>query len=183
MIIFLDLDGVIINWVKGVCSWFNIPYKPEKVTTWDSMQKLTNTTRNEFWKSIKTPLFWENLDFYPEAEDFIMRLKKHGKVILLSSPAHGCAGYRQNWIQNNLSDFFFQGHYILTPAKWACAHRGAILIDDSTANYESFYRAGGHAIIYPQPWNMAGNVPEKEKNDLIIKTISELSQMWIYNND
>jgi len=30
---------------------------------------------------------------------------------------------------------------------------------------------------------MAGNVPEKEKNDLIIKTISELKQMWIYDNE
>ena len=179
MIIFLDLDGVIINWAKGVCNWFNIPYEPEKIVSWNSMPKLTKTTNNEFWGKIKTPVFWENLDFYQEAEDFIMELKNYGKVVFLSNPAYGCAGYRQNWIQNNLPDFFFKGHYILTSAKWACAHAGTVLIDDSDSNYESFYRAGGHAIIYPQPWNMAGDVPEEEKNDLIIKTISELKQRWI----
>ena len=40
MIIFLDLDGVIINWNKGVCDWFKVPYEPEKVTKWNSLYKL-----------------------------------------------------------------------------------------------------------------------------------------------
>ena len=175
MIIFLDLDGVVINWAKGICDWFEIPYKPEKITSWNAMPKLTNTTKNEFWESIKLSCFWENLEFYSEAKDFIKALKNYGKVILLSSPAIGCAGYRQNWIQNNLPAFFSKGRYILTSAKWACAHKDAILIDDSNNNYEAFYRAGGHALIYPQPWNMAGSMNEKEKNALTIKAISEIN--------
>jgi 5'(3')-deoxyribonucleotidase len=179
MIIFLDLDGVIINWVAGVCDRFNIPYEPEKVTSWDIMPTLTNTTKTEFWNTLKIPGFWEHLNFYPEALSFIEQLQQYGKVILLSSPAIGCAGYRQNWIERNLPSFFKKGHYILTPAKWACASKGTVLIDDSNRNYEGFYKAGGHAILYPQPWNIAGAVPEKEKNNLIIRTISELNNMWI----
>ena len=62
MIIFLDLDGVIINFSKGVSDWFNIPYQPEKITHWDILPSLVNLQEDEFWNSIKTPKFWEHLD-------------------------------------------------------------------------------------------------------------------------
>jgi 5'(3')-deoxyribonucleotidase len=177
MIIFLDLDGVIINWVQGVFKWFGKPYDPEKVTSYGCMPKLFDVDQQDFWNIIKTPIFWEYLEFYPEAKSFIEKLQQYGQVILLSSPAYGCAGYRQNWIEQNLPDFFNRGEYILTPAKWACAHSGTVLIDDHSRNYKEFIKNGGQAILYPQPWNDAGkqlaveNLSEKEKNALIIEKL------------
>ena len=176
MIIYLDLDGVIINWVKGIFNWFEIPYDPSKVTHWDSMYEITNTTKQGFWTKIKFSAFWENLDFYPDSRLFIDRIKKYGEVILLSSPAYGCAGYRQNWIEKNLPEFFNNGHYILTPSKWTCAHKNTILIDDSDENYQKFIQNGGNAIIYPQPWNITREIfkqemSEQEKNNLVIATL------------
>lgn len=173
MIIFLDLDGVVIDIFKGVCEWFELPYRPELVTHWDSFPELTNLSKEYFWNEIKTPVFWKNLDFYPNAIPFIAKLSVYGKVVLLTSPANGCAGYRQNWIEKNLSSFFSRGHYILTPAKWACAHKQAILIDDSFKNCKEFAAAGGRALLYPQPWNSENRLPEKEKNEMILKALKE----------
>lgn len=177
MIIFLDLDGVIINWVKGVFDWFNMPYEPEKVTSWDCMPGLIGVNKKDFYNLIKTPKFWENLEFYPEAKSFIEQLQKYGTVILLTSPAHGCAGYRQNWIQKNLPEFFNNGHYILSPAKWACARKDTILIDDSDKNCTEFFNHDGHVITYPQPWNCKRDTHKKyseesTKNAFILTKIS-----------
>lgn len=175
MIIYLDLDGVIINWVEGVCDWFKIPYEPEKVTHCDSLQELTNTPSKEFWEKIKTPDFWENLKPYQHSNSFIKQLQQLGTVILMSSPAYGCAGYRQNWIQKYLPDLFYKGHYILTPTKWACAHSGTILIDDNDKNCQEFSKFG-YIIMYPQPWNihrkLFSNDEIREKNNHIIKSIN-----------
>lgn len=173
MIIYLDLDGVIIDFIKGVCNWFKIPHEAEKFTHWNSMPEILNISNNEFWENIKNPCFWEGLGFYSEAENFIEKLREKYKVILISSPAHGCAGYRQNWIEKNLPEFFKKGHYILTPAKWTCAHKNTILIDDSEKNCFSFINSGGYAFLYPQPWNGRNDLSEKQKNNFILKIISE----------
>ena len=172
--IFLDLDGVIINWNKGVCDWFKISYEPEKVTEWDSLYKLIGVTKNEFWTSIKCAAFWENLHFYPEAISFIKQLERLGKVILCTSPAIGCAGYRQNWIQYNLPNFFEKGNYIITSNKWLLAKPGAVLIDDSDDNCDKFYRLGnGYSVIYPQPWNSSCNT-NSNKHELVLTVLKTL---------
>lgn len=180
MIIYLDLDGVIINWVKGVCDWYKIPYEPEKVTYYDALQKLTNTNKNEFWNNIKTPAFWENLETYPHTDSFIKQLNELGTVILLSSPAYGCAGYRQNWIQKYLPDFFYKNHYVLTHMKWLCANKDTVLIDDSDKNCFDF-SGFGYIILYPQPWNNIRKLFSyknsiKDKNDHVIKSIVKLKK-------
>ncbi|MDY6893935.1 MAG: hypothetical protein SVO01_00735 [Thermotogota bacterium] len=177
MIIFLDLDGVIINWARGVCDWFKIPYQPEKITHWNAMPELTNTEPHIFWDSINTPKFWEHLDLYPNAIDFIEKLRSIAPVVLFTSPAHNAAGYRQNWIEKYLPEMFYDNLYILTPAKWSCAYPNRILIDDHHINCKEFIQFGGKAILYPQPWNDAGkqlaveNLSEKEKNALVIKKL------------
>jgi len=179
MIIFLDLDGVIINFAKSVCDWFNIPYQPEKITHWNSLYKLTKTKPENFWDDVRCSNFWEELDFYPDAKCFIERLKQKNKVILLSTPAIGCASYRQNWIEDNLPEFFKKGHYILTPAKWACANKNTILIDDSDRNCKEFSQNNSCALLYPQPWNSNRGLfnSEEEKNNDIIKLFSLLKNI------
>jgi len=175
MLILLDLDGVIINWLDGVCKWFDIPYEPEAVTSWDIMPKLTETTKTEFWNKLNTPDFWEHLlDFYPDSINFIKELQKQHTVILCSSPAYGCAGYRQNWIQKNLPDFFYAGDYILTPNKWVCANKNTILIDDSDNNCDKFNELGnGTSILYPQPWNRNKDITTN-KHKFILNTLKEI---------
>lgn len=176
MIIFLDLDGVIINFAKGVFDWFGKPYEPEKVTSWDALPGLVDVDPKYFWDIIRTPVFWEYLEFYQDANYLINKLQTYGQVILLSSPSNGCAGYRQNWIQNNLPEFFKSKRYILTPLKEACAHSEAILIDDHDQNCAKFILCGGYSIIYPQPWNTPTKSKinlssEKEKNNYVINKL------------
>jgi 5'(3')-deoxyribonucleotidase len=177
MVIFLDLDGVIIDWAKGVCNWFGIPYEPEKITHWYIMPELVNLEPNNFWDSLNSRKFWEHLELYPDARSFIEELNQYGQVILFTSPAHNCAGYRQKWIEHYLPELFYENLYILGAPKWACAHSGTILIDDHDVNCKEFIHHGGKAILYPQPWNDAGKsisgkaLTEKEKNNLVIETL------------
>ena len=176
MIIFLDLDGVIINWVGGVCKWFDIPYQQEEVTNKDNMLELIDISYKEFWTDLSTPDFWEYLDFYPQAKQLIGQLKKYGDVVFISSPALGCAGYRQNWIQHNLPEFFITNKYILTSSKEYCANPNTVLIDDFRKNCQDFVANGGNAILYPQPWNGHSNINKKNKNDLVLKKIKEFKK-------
>jgi len=186
MIIYLDLDGVIINWAKGVCDWFGVQCKPEEITHWDAMYDITHTEVDEFWNKIKTPAFWEYLEFYPGAKKFIKKLKKYSDVILLTSPARGCAGFRQNWIQKYLPDFYNENKYIITPGKYHCAYNKTILIDDSDKNCSMFAQNGGHTVLYPQPWNSAGKKlmskklitnKVKNKNNVTLTAVKTLLDM------
>lgn len=175
MIIFLDLDGVIINWVKGVFDWYNIHYEPSRVTHYSAMYDIVDRKPKQFWNDLKNAEFWENLEFYPGAENLIERLQQYGEVILLTSPAIGCAGYRQNWIQANLPNFFTRGHYLIGPAKYVCAGFYKILIDDSDDNCNKFLSNGGQTITYPQLWNELGQQFEEitieNKNNYVIKRL------------
>jgi hypothetical protein len=45
------------------------------------------------------------------------------------------------------------------------------LIDDSSDNCKEFVAAGGRALLYPQPWNSKNVLPEKQKNEMIIKAL------------
>ena len=113
-------------------------------------------------KNFETPLGSVAAD-----KDFIDELQKHGKVVLCTSPAYGCAGYRQNWIQKNLPDFFYSGDFILTPNKERCAHDDALLIDDSETNCLKFREAGGYAILYPQPWNYKRDYTQRKNVQIL----------------
>ncbi len=42
---------------------------------------------------------------------------------------------------------------LLGDCKHACAHKGALLIDDSDEQVERFRQAGGWAILLPRAWN------------------------------
>lgn len=170
VIIYLDLDGVIVNFAKGIADHFGIPYAPEKSTTWGSVYEITGTENNHnyFWDSLKNAEFWENLEKYSYADELIEELKSMDflpdvDICLLTSPAAGCAGYRQNWIQKNLPEFFKSGRYLIGPGKECCARRGAILIDDYPVNIKNFSKAGGMGIIFPQPWNGMKGLSENRK--------------------
>lgn len=175
MKIFLDLDGVIVDWDRGVIEWFGLNATHDDITHWGSMYELSGMTEHDFWEDLATPLFWENLMFTPIAFD-LLKLLTIWKPCLLTSPAMKTAGWRQNWIQKNLPSYFHSKRYLIGPGKQYCASPDAILIDDYEENIKLFESWGGRGLLFPQPWNYLRDIKTKQdKLDYVEKQLRKLT--------
>jgi len=168
--IFLDLDGVIVDWDQGVIDWFNLDATHEDVTHWGSLCDMTGLSDADFWGQLCEEWFWEGLKFTEYAAEVLYYLKDLD-VCLLTSPAMHTAGWRQNWIQKNLPEYFHAKRYLIGPGKEHVARADTILIDDYEVNVNKFREAGGEAILFPQPWNSNKG---KDKVDYLRKALYDL---------
>jgi hypothetical protein len=157
--IFLDLDGVIRDWVRGVIKWYDLDCMAQDVLTWSWFEKYVEhlMTPKEFWEG-QTSTFWETLPFTQEAPmilDVMNYIQKSGNtsVFLLTSPTLSSAGATQSWIRKNMPKYFSDKRYIIGPPKYACASKNSILIDDAEHNVFPFAEWGGYGFLYPRPWN------------------------------
>lgn len=155
MRILLDLDGVMVDFISGAFEVHGIKnLKHEDVTQW-YIEELIDMTPDEFLSKLDRK-FWMNLKMYPWAMELIDICYKFADpfdVCLLTSPGGAAAGGKQQWIRENLPEFFKTGRYLIGPAKEMCASEHTVLIDDSDVNCVKFERAGGKAILFPQYWN------------------------------
>jgi len=158
--VFLDLDGVVIDWLGGVIKYFGLSISEFDVRSYGQIEQIAKEekglTRNQFWKQ-QGKEFWTNLQMYPWAHDLLKMLAPFRPVIL-TAPTLNNAGWRQEWIRRNMPNYFDEKRYLIGPAKWSVAHTNAILIDDKPKNLEEFYQAGGTTLTFPQPWN---SIPEE----------------------
>lgn len=151
MKIFLDLDGIIRDFVQGVIDKFNLNITHQDINEWNWFEKNMNMSASEFWEQLDYD-FWVNLPKTPLADE-VLELVNSFKPVILTSPTLNSAGSAQAWIRKNLPDYFDSKRYLIGPAKWACANEDSLLIDDSDRNINEFECAGGKAILFPAPWN------------------------------
>ena len=163
---FLDLDGVIIAFAEGVIKWYNLDCSPEDFKKWGAVFNFFSGSEKVFWEGL-TDKFWLGLEFTKEAKR-ILTLVEPLKPCILTSPSHTSAGSKQQWIKENLPDYFNDGRYLIGPAKHFGAHSESVLIDDAEENIDKFKNEGGHVILVPRPWNrLRGNdVLEHIKTEL-----------------
>jgi 5'(3')-deoxyribonucleotidase len=163
--VFLDLDGVVRDFVTGCAQWFDVPdLTPESCTYWKApydfvFAKHKDMTVEHFWRSLEDS-FWINLPFTPEAHDVLTILEKFSddaEVCILTSPSQTSAGATQQWIAQNLPEYFETNRYLIGSPKHLCARPGSVLIDDYTRNIERFRCHGGRGILFPRPWNGNGH--------------------------
>lgn len=166
MKLFLDMDGVLVDFVRGTCRVHRAPNPwADGANAGDhDTVKLFGMTPFEFWQPIQNHVFWALLQPTPEC-DAVVRLCERAvgalNVCLLSVPCQsgGSASGKMAWIKRRLpeigSRFLIGGNSEApeVPPKHFCAHPDAILIDDSDANVDAFRAAGGKAILFPRPWN------------------------------
>ena len=159
--IFLDLDGVVRDWTRGIIKWYSLDCFAQDVTTWNFFEgyvkEQLNMSPKEFWEG-QTATFWETLPFTQDAPkilDIMGHIQRTGttSVFILTSPTLTNAGSTQTWIRKNMPVYFNEKRYIIGPPKYACASPDSLLIDDAEKNAFAFWDAGGDVFLYPQPWN------------------------------
>lgn len=182
--IFLDMDGVLVNFIKYYLD--HPKYNKEKVTyeTWPpgvwNFEEVLSITKKEFFKSMDDADLWEGLSRTEEYDDILFLLKpffKLGNICLLTTSgnmANACKG-KVNWINRNFSKIDF---LITNGNKGVCAgNKKHILIDDSEKNIKEFILKGGSGVLVPRPTNSL----YKEKNNVVF-TIKKNLEKVIYSN-
>lgn len=172
--ILLDMDGVLADFVGGICR-----LRGEEVR-WPDHNRLPEFfgygSSTEMWSYIDTEgdTFWRQLEILPWARQLVDVCQQHGRVMICTSPSANpaCAAGKMQWLQNFFSDRFFR-EFVITPRKWVCAGPRTVLIDDHPRHCQEFQQAGGHAFLWPMPWN----ADERETGMTQEQVFYELGQM------
>jgi len=166
--IFLDMDGVLCDFVSSAFSAHGMKYDhavyPRGVF---AIEKVIGVTTSEFWRRIDFggESFWENLDPYPWARTLVDELQEIDKVVIATSPSRSPASYsgKRRWLQKmgmcKLDSMF-------GACKWLMAKSDRTLVDDGEHNIVEWEKAGGYAVVVPQPWNHANPVDDVVKHVL-----------------
>lgn len=166
MIIFIDMDGVLCDFVSAAFKVHGRTYCessfPRYVYELEGILKVTTET---FWEKIHEhgEDFWVNLEPYPWCHELVTWMQKLGDVVIATSPSRCHTSYagKRRWLVNNglghlPSMFGAHKHLMAAP--------GRVLIDDAEHNLKAWAQRGGIDVRFPQPWNVAGYALPAEGN-------------------
>lgn len=156
MNIFLDVDGVLAQFVEGACKKLGVKNPYLNRNNWGKydLPSLLGMGSKQFWDSLDDIDFWANLEPYEWAEGLVDLCESYGDVYFLTSPMFGwkCPAGKAKWL-----DKYFPGYnrrWLIGAPKHLLANRDdAFLIDDSVQNVDRFTSYGGRSILFIQPWN------------------------------
>jgi hypothetical protein len=171
--IFLDLDGVVRDWVDGIKKLYEVDFSPEHVNDWGWLTSFVcsyhKISEQEFWEK-QDEKFWLGLQFTEDAKRILSLVEQSQcKVCLLTSPTLNNAGWSQQWIRENMPTYFQEKRYLIGPAKYMCAHEDSLLIDDAEKNVNDWFDYGGLAFLYPAPWNASNGL-----SHIAVETLEEV---------
>lgn len=161
MHVLLDMDGVLVNFVEGLCRALGKtnPYYPELAPgaagVWN-FWTLLGVSVDEFWAPARNTSFWTGLDFMPDGLEILAAVEQAAgpeNICLLSCPSGdpAAAAGKVTWIAEHLPQY--RRRFLLGPAKEFCAGAESLLIDDRDDNVIAFAKRGGRMILVPRPWN------------------------------
>jgi 5'(3')-deoxyribonucleotidase len=157
--IFLDMDGVLVNFDQGVRDRFKVDWHPEEFAI--DYKKTFNMSKSLFWSILDNERFWANLP-WTEYGKRVMRVVEIFRPCILSTvvvPA-GFSG-KVKWLKKNYPAVLKDDRVLFSAStvgethnsKRHCAGPGSVLIDDNEKMCENWRAAGGEAIMWPTPWN------------------------------
>ena len=154
-IIYIDMDGVLSNFVKGALELFA---QPDALDSWPlgsrDFPQVLGVSRHEFWQRIASggSQFWSELEPYPWLEELIALIEPRPWYILTSpSDCGSSADGKMQWLQRYFGEDFRR--FLISPQKQLLARPKSVLIDDLDPNVERFTAAGGTGLLFPQKWN------------------------------
>ncbi len=181
--VFLDMDGVLVNFRKGVHDAFNKPYDystlSKKWTFWNDWPEVTL----EMVNSACNLLFWTNLEWTEGGRDIlrtIWQIFDSKDIYLLTDPVigHETETGKMAWVNAWLPEYVKRT--IITQApKHLVAKPNTLLIDDKDENVEEFVKAGGYGILVNRPWNKGYERADHTVEDLEIDLLDIVHDIGI----
>jgi len=172
--VFLDIDGVLANFRKGIHDAFNKPYDyltlSKKWKFWDDWPDVTFEMVNAAC-NIK---FWAGLEWIHDGKDILMAIRKifnSEDIYLLTTPMPNIESSlgKEIWIDAWLPEYV-KRTIITRTSKHLLARPDTLLIDDKNENVDGFRKVGGKAVLINRPWNAghkrANHTVEDLKNEL-----------------
>lgn len=159
MKIFVDLDGVLADFAKGVVKIF--PDFIEGKTENDKSQD------REMWKSIanfqkRGGEFWYSLDLMPDAMQLWTYVKPHGPEILTAAgqPQYNAAEQKHRWVAEKLGPSVKVNVTQRAREKAQFAQPGFVLIDDKMKAIQPWIDAGGIGVLHTSAANTIRQLKE-----------------------
>ena len=151
--LYLDMDGVLVDFVRGSIDLHQLPVDPENCD-WDYYTPRIG--HQEFWAPMGRE-FWANLEWTPDGRevfDLVRRYFPENHIFLLTSPCTtpGCSDGKRDWVYKHLGKDFLKRTAIFS-SKYGLAGPERALIDDYDENIDSFTAYAGHGILMPRSWN------------------------------
>ena len=156
---FLDMDGVLVDFVGAMCRVHNQkwPYNEgdnkniDLETIWDMPAK-------EFWAPADTIEFWADIKAYETGQDLVdCAIKTYGidnVSVLTSAPlSPESAAGKIICLQRNYPKLARRFLIATKYTKKLCAEPNAVLVDDRIKIIREFQENDGIGVLYPQPWN------------------------------
>lgn len=156
--LFLDLDGVLVDLNGGLCKWFK---KPDPYIYKDNLGKMygppiMGLENKRVWDGLPAR-FWMGLSWTYDGREILQRCEEEfgrENITICTKPTNGrCADGKMDWLLYHLPYYYASYQYVITGKKESCAHPGAFLLDDHEQNCDSFTAAGGIGWLYGRPWN------------------------------
>ena len=170
--IYLDVDDVLNLLTMAALKYHGCPVEVDEFSAYSlpgvydivavhNSFDVMPVTEKQFWDRLGRE-FWESVPVSPEKDWFIGEAVKavgEQNVFLLTAipceddvPNPSYVEGKLAWISANLPKFL-QRQTAITHAKYMCAAKGHLLVDDADHNVEPFIEAGGEACLVPKPWN------------------------------
>jgi len=173
--IYCDMDGVLVDFVKGVVEQVNKDLKDSTIQSKEMIKlrkaleeaeeakitlrdldkhaqprtPLIKAARNYMYKAFANDEeFWANLPWMPDGQELWNYISQFDPDILTSPMEEGSERGKQRWIDDNLEPSpkkVFMSH---EKHKWAINGESNILIDDFPSNTIPWENAGGVAILH-----------------------------------
>jgi len=163
MQLFLDLDGVLVDFVGGCCRLFGKslnPYPPGLFYIYEAWEMAPSDFYGELARAGSQ--FWADLDWLPDGPEVLARVNRHVQdlghepVRFLSSPTLDPASWagKAKWVERHLQDGI--SRLTLTHDKAELSGPGKVLIDDQPKNVAGWiarHPMHAYGLCLPRPWN------------------------------
>lgn len=160
MIIHTDVDGVLADFVGGLCIELGargFRRAPDDVRHWELAKSFSDEELRAAHEIMASPGFCHALEWYEGARDFLRALRGEGEVHAVTAPFRSSSSWmheRYGWLSSEV-----QGDRVhFVSGKYKHLLRGDVLVEDhpGTARAWCEVNESGVAILIDRPWNRPG---------------------------
>lgn len=171
MKVFLDMDGVLVDFRRGVCEAFDRDDPSDSWTFWEDWEGITSSDVNakcdeDFFFHLNWT--YEGIDIFKAVFE---KYTPDNDIYLLTVPMPNLGSWtgKAQWV-NRYIPVFNERLIVTWVPKALFAGPDTLLIDDKDENIAEFVAAGGQGILVPRPWNelrgWVGEILQVVKNSL-----------------